>query len=485
MNEGFATLFEFHITDILYPEWRARDFFNLDRLQIALKVEPYGALNAMTTRIDTLAEISNSFGFIAYNKAGSVLRMFQNAVGEDLFRDALRLYIKTNNYLAVTSDALMDALETVLEENSFNSFNFTAAFRTWELQAGYPLLHVSYDNDLREFHITQDKYVVRPDINDSKWFIPLNFATARSPDFGDTNITNFFESSEDMKIISTVTIPGFTKGDWFVFNKQQLNYYRVNYDLDNWNALIEVLNSENYNQIHVLNRAQLIDDALELAENEIIDLGDAINVLKYLRYETDYVPWAAAFHYLYTVDDVFGGTSLAFNQFMKQLSENVYNNFAVVNNVIPNDELLIEKYGRETAITWACKYGNEKCLREMNALVKSVANNNKTVPRGLESVIYCNGLRGLNKQPEWRNLWRKMQASSNEKERSLIIGSLGCSDDRQVLQDFLDSSLATNSDVNYTGTERLEVYNSVSSSSVGVQVAVEFLTKYEMEIISV
>ena len=42
-----------------------------------------------------------------------------------------------------------------------------------------------------------------------------------------------------------------------------LGYYRVNYDRKNWDLIIEQLNSDP-ESIHVLNRAQIINDAFNL-----------------------------------------------------------------------------------------------------------------------------------------------------------------------------------------------------------------------------
>jgi len=49
---------------------------------------------------------------------------------------------------------------------------------------------------------------------------------------------------------------------WVIFNNQLSTPYKVNYDAQNWKLLIQTLNSEEFQSIHVINRAQLIDDVL-------------------------------------------------------------------------------------------------------------------------------------------------------------------------------------------------------------------------------
>lgn len=163
---------------------------------------------------------------------------------------------------------------------------------------------------------------------------------------------------------------------------------------------------------------------------------------------------------------------------MKLLSEKLYAAYPRVNSAIP-DEPIVNRFTRETAIHWACLSGNPDCRYDTYALVHVVGDHDRSVPKGLEEIIYCNGLRGNQSQDEWVSMWKKMQASSDEHERSLIIRSLGCSDDFESMRDFLASSIATNSDVVYLSDERLQVFESVIKSSVGVKAAVEFLEKYE------
>jgi aminopeptidase N len=68
----------------------------------------------------------------------------------------------------------------------------------------------------------------------------------------------------------------------------------VNYDLRNWKLISDFLNSDKYTNISVLNRALLLDDALDLARVGLLPYQVALNVSSYLRQETHYLPWKAA-----------------------------------------------------------------------------------------------------------------------------------------------------------------------------------------------
>jgi aminopeptidase N len=70
-------------------------------------------------------------------------------------------------------------------------------------------------------------------------------------------------------------------------------FYRVNYDVDNWMALIKQLR-EAPAEIHVLNRAQLIDDAFNLAGAGQLDYSVPLRLAEYLQNENNTLPWRSA-----------------------------------------------------------------------------------------------------------------------------------------------------------------------------------------------
>ena len=127
------------------------------------------------------------------------------------------------------------------------------------------------------------------DTHDYKWFVPINFATQESPDFNNTAPSHWMTASESSKDVQGMPAPG----NWVIFNKMQAGYYRVNYQMENWKLLIKLLKSD-HNVIPIVNRAQLIDDALELARAGRLSYDIALEVNSYLDSEVEYVPWASA-----------------------------------------------------------------------------------------------------------------------------------------------------------------------------------------------
>jgi len=72
-------------------------------------------------------------------------------------------------------------------------------------------------------------------------------------------------------------------------------YYRVNYDDRNWRKLVHYLNSDDYVKIHVLNRAQIINDLFVFVRDGQIIGTIFDNLINFLLRDTDYVTWYPMF----------------------------------------------------------------------------------------------------------------------------------------------------------------------------------------------
>ena len=89
-----------------------------------------------------------------------------------------------------------------------------------------------------------------------------------------------------------------------------LGYYRVNYDSDNWLRIIATLKSPEFNTIHEINRAALIDDLFNLGRTGYVTYDKVLSATQYLEHETNYLPWKAAFNGLSYLNKRFVGRDI-------------------------------------------------------------------------------------------------------------------------------------------------------------------------------
>lgn len=68
--------------------------------------------------------------------------------------------------------------------------------------------------------------------------------------------------------------------------------------------IIKQLNKQNFKDISTINRAQLIDDALNFARAGELDYTIAFDVTSYLAHETEYLPWKTAFNAFNYLNDM-------------------------------------------------------------------------------------------------------------------------------------------------------------------------------------
>lgn len=288
LNEGFATLYEYFMASLVYPESELMDDFVVDIVHNALEYDSYPYTRPMTYYVESPDEIADLFDNIAYDKAGSVLRMFQNALGDETWTKGLTKYLTTMEMSAATSDDLYEGIQSAVDDDvRSENLNISTAMRSWEIQAGYPVLLVSrYGNQLK---FEQESFSIINETSEKLWWIPVNYALESSGNFSSVKPDFWIPANKSYQAeLSDEDVDG-----WIVVNKQQGFYYRVNYDETLWTLIINQLNGKDHTKIHLLNRAQLIDDSHNLAQAGKIPYSTTLEILEYLKNEIDYIPWVA------------------------------------------------------------------------------------------------------------------------------------------------------------------------------------------------
>lgn len=68
MNEGFATLYENHLTHLVYPDGRWIDTFLVDTVQWVLETDANPNIRSMSFYVESPSRIDNLFDSVAYSK---------------------------------------------------------------------------------------------------------------------------------------------------------------------------------------------------------------------------------------------------------------------------------------------------------------------------------------------------------------------------------------------------------------------------------
>lgn len=86
-----------------------------------------------------------------------------------------------------------------------------------------------------------------------------------------------------------------------------VGFYRVNYNHDGWRHIFDVLHSDKFTDIHVLSRAALVDDLLNLGRAGYQDYATVLEGITYLKRETNYLAFRAGLNGLSYLSKRFSG----------------------------------------------------------------------------------------------------------------------------------------------------------------------------------
>ncbi|XP_059611792.1 uncharacterized protein LOC132258481 [Phlebotomus argentipes] len=362
LNEGFATLYADLINDQLYPEWKIMDQFIVLNLQYSMDRDASPDTKSLDELIETLQDIWGVYNYLPYQKAASVIRMIQNAITDDIFSRAVKNYIKNMSYQTVKPQNLYDHLNA--ETNQIpGHIEVGRMFANWIQNPGFPLVTVMRDYNMSYLTVYQERFIASEDresVPDTRYHVPINYATKRNPDFSDTTLQHIMFPDSDLVVPLNGGEEELDELDWVIVNKRATYYYRVNYDNQNWHLLSLALR-ENLTIIDTANRAQLIDDAFTLAYYGHLSYDIVLSLANYLRQETEFVPVAAAIKHLRSLELKLRGTNRKFLKFLLPIIAKLYNRVGMHEN---KDDSHLTKLLRSEVTRFACEMNIEKCLED-------------------------------------------------------------------------------------------------------------------------
>ncbi len=272
LNEAFATFMEMKATDAMRPEWKRWLAFGATERPWAYGTDSLASSRPVEFEVMSPDEANEMFDALTYGKGSSVLRMIEQYLGEEVFRNGVGSYLRTHSYSNTVTSDLWHGLDTA------SGLDVGAIMDTWILQPGFPQVEVSRTAD--GLRLQQRRYLTIPDESDTTlWKIPivLRGSASGAP----------FEHRLVLDTYST-ELPLDGEVDWVVANAGGHGFYRVDYVGDLFEACVS-----NLTELEALERFCLIDDAWAFVESGQRSAADWIALASSYREEQEQAIWNA------------------------------------------------------------------------------------------------------------------------------------------------------------------------------------------------
>jgi aminopeptidase N len=157
LKEGFAQYMAYKTLAELEPASNPWKHFYEDIKPLAYGIDETYGTTPISQNIANLKDAKSAYGAIVYEKAPAVLKQLNYFLGEDTFRDGLRLYLKGHAYGNAEWADLVRAFEDAGDQLGHHQ-DVQSWAKAWITRRGMPEVNVSYSCDagkLSAFTISQ------------------------------------------------------------------------------------------------------------------------------------------------------------------------------------------------------------------------------------------------------------------------------------------------------------------------------------------
>jgi len=168
LNEAFATFASMKCVDAYRPDWKVWLTFSGDRAH-SMETDALASTRPIEFPVASPEEANAMFDSLTYEKGASVLRMLEQYLGEEAFRQGVSTYLKDHAYGNTEGDDLWSALETASGEP------VREIMQTWIFQGGFPRLSV--DGVPGAYTLTQEQFRYLGE-GDHRWQLPVLYRSA-------------------------------------------------------------------------------------------------------------------------------------------------------------------------------------------------------------------------------------------------------------------------------------------------------------------
>jgi aminopeptidase N len=216
LNEGFASWMATKATEQFYPQWQ--NWLNgYGQKQFALGLDARRTSHPIQQPIADHSEATVAFDAITYNKGQALIRMLENYLGEQAFRDGIRSYMAAHAYSNSTTADLWQALERAAGKP------VTSIAASFTEQDGVPLViaETTCSEDVQTLTLRQDRFVIAPSaaaaLPSRAWQIPIAVGQLQG------------KQPDEILLQGSAEVPAGTCNEAVKVNLGDIGYYRVEY----------------------------------------------------------------------------------------------------------------------------------------------------------------------------------------------------------------------------------------------------------------
>jgi alanyl aminopeptidase len=263
LNEAFATWMASKVVRARYPQYRA-DVSQLERTEGAMGPDSVTTARRIRQPIESNHDIRNAFDAITYSKGGGVLEMFERWMGEDAFREGLRVHMANHRFSTATAEDLMVSLGHASGRDVATPMN------TFLTQPGVPVVSVqiSCENDARELRYSQSRYLPAGSEGDrdQTWQIP--FCARYAADGEVKEVCEVLTAGSGVIALESEACP-----TWVMPNANGAGYYRFTLESED----LATLRTRGWSSLNPRERLALADslgagfDSAQIPAADVLD----------------------------------------------------------------------------------------------------------------------------------------------------------------------------------------------------------------------
>jgi len=267
LNEAFAEWMAYRVVAALSPEYKIWDDFEGIIQTYAFSADALESTHPIYSKVETPAQAMELFDNITYIKGCGVMRMLENFLSPEVFRNGLRTYMQEFGEHNARGSDLWRNLQAASDQP------VTTIIESWILQGGHPFVTVALEtaNGGEQLQVSQKRFFSNPNApqdNDQSWQVPLIIRYA--DDTGIHDIRHLLTGESD-----TVALQVEGELRWCHVNADQVGFYRQNLT---GTLLDKILN--HLDQLTSREQMGLLADQLALTRSGVQSITQFLKVLK-------------------------------------------------------------------------------------------------------------------------------------------------------------------------------------------------------------